>query len=170
MKKTLRHPRASEEEQRIFQEKIEGHEHEGRVIVDIEESGFAHDRPRAHDYVPVGERCHGVKDRHARGRTDAIGALIEKTLLTVGLFTADIFHAWVRQHLLPKLPPACVIVMDNATFHKRQNIKTVFANAGRTLEYLPSMHFELFYMGSDPSAVKVNKFSTCHDIAGLVTG
>ena len=108
----------------------------------IDESGFAHDRPRTHDYAPVGERCHGVKDWHARGRTDAIGALIEKALLTAGLFTAnihaDIFHAWVRQHLLPKLPPACVIVMDNATFHKRQNIKTVFANAGRTLEYLPS--------------------------------
>ena len=32
-KKTLRHPRASEEERHIFQEKIEGYEREGRVIV-----------------------------------------------------------------------------------------------------------------------------------------
>ena len=123
MKKTLRHPRASEEEQRILQEKIEGYEHEGRVIVYIDESGFAHDRPRTHGYAPVGERCHAVKDWHARGRTNAIGVLIEKALLIVGLFTvnihADIFHAWVRQDLLPKLPPACVIVMDNATFHTR---------------------------------------------------
>jgi transposase len=28
--------------------------------------------------------------------------------------------------------------MDNATFHKRQDIKTAIANAGHTLEYLPS--------------------------------
>ncbi len=86
--------------------------------------------------------CHGVKDWHAGGQINVIGALSEKTLLTVGLFTAninaDIFHAWVTQDLLPKLPPACVIVIDNATFHQRQDIKTALANAGRTLEYLPS--------------------------------
>ncbi|AKH39690.1 hypothetical protein AAW31_15470 [Nitrosomonas communis] len=108
----------------------------------MDESGFAHDMPRTHGYAPVGERCYGVKDWHARGRTNVIGALIEKTLLTVGLFTAninaDIFHAWVTQDLLPKLPSACVIVMHNATFHKRQDIKTAFANAGHTLGYLPS--------------------------------
>ena len=28
--------------------------------------------------------------------------------------------------------------MDNATFHKRQDIQTAIANAGHTLEYLPS--------------------------------
>ncbi|WP_143083538.1 transposase [Nitrosomonas communis] len=39
---------------------------------------------------------------------------------------------------MPKLLFACVIVMDNATFHKRQDIKTACANAGHTLEYLPS--------------------------------
>ncbi|SFL94507.1 DDE superfamily endonuclease [Nitrosomonas communis] len=70
-----------------------------------------------------------------------IGALIKGALLTVSLFTAhitaDIFYAWVTQDLLPKLLPACVIVMDNATFHKRQDIQTAIANAGHTLEYLP---------------------------------
>ena len=98
--------------------------------------------PRTHGYAPVGERCYGVKDWHARGRTNVIGALIKGTLLTVGLFTAninaDIFYAWVTQDLLPKLLSACVIVMDNATFHKRQDIKTAIANAGHTLEYSPS--------------------------------
>jgi transposase len=98
--------------------------------------------PRTHGYAPVGEHCHGVKDRHATGRTNVVGALIVKVLLIVGLFTApinaDIFHAWVTQDLLPKLLPACVIVMDSATFHKRQDIKTAIANAGHTLEYLPS--------------------------------
>ncbi|SFN18578.1 transposase [Nitrosomonas communis] len=93
------------EERRIFQQKIEGYEREGRVIVYLDESGFAHDMPRTHGYAPVGERAHGVKDWHARGRAHAIGALIRKALLTVSLFmahiTADIFHAWVTQDLLP---------------------------------------------------------------------
>ena len=39
--------------------------------------------------------------------------------------------------LLPKPMSACVIVMDNATFHKRQDIQTAIAHAGHTLEYLP---------------------------------
>ncbi|SFI47208.1 hypothetical protein SAMN05428978_10121, partial [Nitrosomonas sp. Nm34] len=52
---------------------------------------------------------HGVKDWHARGRTNVIGALIGKTLLTISLFiasiNADIFYAWITQDLLPKLLP-----------------------------------------------------------------
>lgn len=77
--------------------------------------------PRTHGYATIGQRCFGTQDWHAKGRTNVIGALIEKLLLTVGLFNtninADIFHAWVVQDLLPKLPPHCVIVMDNAAFH-----------------------------------------------------
>jgi hypothetical protein len=69
--------------------------------------------PRTHGYAPVGERAHGVKDWHARGRTNVIGALIGaligKVLLTVGLFiakiTADIFYAWMMQDILPNFCP-----------------------------------------------------------------
>jgi len=117
------------------------YEHQGRPIVYIDESGFAHDMPRTHGYAPVGQRCYGLCDWHARGRTNAIGALIGKALLTVGLFTAnitaDIFTAWVKQDLLPKLPQNAVIVMDNATFHKRQDTQNLIQKAGHTLLFLP---------------------------------
>ncbi len=97
--------------------------------------------PRTHGYAPVGARCYGLCDWHAKGRTNAIGALIGKTLLTVGLFStnvnADIFTAWVEQDLLPKLPENAVIVMDNATFHKRQDTQAMIQNAGHTLLFLP---------------------------------
>lgn len=67
--------------------------------------------------------------------------LLGKTLLTVSLFTANIntqiFTAWVEQDLLPKLPPKSVIVMDNAAFHKNQNMQGNIRNAGHILEYLP---------------------------------
>lgn len=141
IKKTLRHPKADEGARRIFQTIIRHHEFEGRDIVYIDESGFAHDMPRTHGYAAVGQRCYGVCDWHARGRTNAIGALIGKTLLSIGLFktniTADIFTAWVEQDLLPKLPTQSVIVMDNATFHKRQDTQNLIRNAGHTLLFLP---------------------------------
>nr|WP_256329557.1 transposase [Nitrosomonas sp. Nm33] len=94
-----------------------------------------------HGYAPLGQRCYGVRDWHAKARTNVIGALIGEFLHTIGLFrtsiNADVFYAWTVQDLLPKLPPACVIVMDNAAFHKRQDIHEVIAKAGYVLEYLP---------------------------------
>jgi transposase len=98
--------------------------------------------PRTHGYAPQGQRCHGTHDWHARGRTNVSGALIGCCLLTVGLFSgtidANVFTAWVKQDLLPKLPIAGVVVMDNATCHKRRDPQNAIASAGHTLEYLPA--------------------------------
>lgn len=70
-----------------------------------------------------------------------IGALLGKVLLSIGLTTAnvdaDIFNLWLEKDLIPKLPPKSVVVMDNATFHKRADTKEHVRQAGHTLEYLP---------------------------------
>lgn len=90
----------------------------------------------------MGKRCYGTFDWGAKGRTNAIGALIKGTLLSVSLFpcniNADVFCAWVTQDLVPKLPASSVVVMDNAAFHKREDIKDSINNAGHTLEFLPT--------------------------------
>lgn len=110
-------------------------------MVFLDESGFAHDMPRTHGYSLKGHRCYGKHDWGAKGRTNVIGALFAGTLLTVSLFhttiNTAIFNAWVIQDLLPKLPPNCVVVMDNATFHKSEDMKISLENAGHTLLYLP---------------------------------
>ena len=76
----------------------------------------------------------------AKGRTNAIGTLIKGALLTVALFpgniNADVFYAWAAQDLVPKLPAGSIVVMDNAAFHKREDIKTCIGKAGHTLERL----------------------------------
>ena len=97
--------------------------------------------PRIHGYAPVGERCFGVRDGRAGGRTNAVGAPLGKELPTVTLFdssiNSDVFSAWIGQDLLPKLPENSVIVMDNASFHKRSDIQETIISAGHILEYLP---------------------------------
>ncbi|MCP4937507.1 MAG: IS630 family transposase [bacterium] len=107
----------------------------------MDESGFAHDMPRTHGYAARGERCYGLKDWNARGRTNVIGGLLGATLLTACLFSSnidsDVFHEWLTQDLLPKLPPGCVLVMDNASFHKRHDMQNAIKDAGHILEYLP---------------------------------
>jgi len=97
--------------------------------------------PRRYGYAPIGQRCYGRWDWRAKGRINVIGALLGLQLIAVGLFqgsiNADTFLAWVHQVLLPQLPPAAVIVLDNAAFHKRQDIQNTLREAGHTLDYLP---------------------------------
>ena len=107
----------------------------------LDESGFANDMPRTHGYAKTGERCWGTHDWHSKGRVNVIGAIIGFVFLTVCLFettiNSDIFYTWVTQDLLPKVPSNAVIVMDNATFHKRSDIQDAILERGITLEYLP---------------------------------
>jgi len=106
----------------------------------LDESGFAHDMPRTHGYAPKGKRCFGTHDWGAKGRTNVIGALLGGFLLTVTLFettiNTTIFDAWVMQDLIPQLPPNSVLILDNATFHKGENMKKSLEQAGHTLLYL----------------------------------
>jgi len=103
--------------------------------------------PRTHGYAPKGHRCFGTHDWHAKGRVNVIGALLAGVLLSVGLteanVDADMFNLWLVQDLLPKLPPKSVLVMDNATFHRRSDTKAAIAEAEHTLEYLPAYSPEL---------------------------
>lgn len=107
----------------------------------MDESGFAHDMPRTHGYAQKGKRCYGTHDWGARGRTNAIGALVGKALLSVvllsGTVNTEVFTCWVQQDLLSKLPEKSVIVMDNASFHKGEEMKRSIVHSGHTLLYLP---------------------------------
>lgn len=124
-----------------FRETIEVYIQEGRVVVYIDESGFAHDMPRTHGYSTTGERCYGELDWHAKGRVNVIGAIINNQLLTICLFdntiNSEVFYAWLTKDLIPKLPEQSVLVMDNARFHKRKDMKDVIEKENHTLLYLP---------------------------------
>lgn len=61
--------------------------------------------PRTHVYAKKGKRCYGTHDWGAKGRTNAIGALIGQTLLTIVLLTGSVntqvFTYWVQEDLYP---------------------------------------------------------------------
>ncbi len=97
--------------------------------------------PRRPDYSLRGQRCPGQQNWGARGRTNVMGALLSGLLLTVTLLmgnvNSEIFLTWVTPELLPQLPQKCVIVMDNASFHKRLDIQNTIRDAGHLLLVLP---------------------------------
>ncbi|UOY08503.1 transposase [Muricauda sp. SCSIO 64092] len=110
-------------------------------MVYVDGSGFAMDGPRDHGYGPKGQRCYAKKDWHARGRVNAIGAITDFKFFNACLFDTyinlDVFYAWPTQELLPNVPQNAVIVLDNATFHKRKGAQDAIEQKGCTLEFLP---------------------------------
>lgn len=107
----------------------------------LDESGFAVDMPRRYGYAQIGKRCYGSCNWQARGRINVIGASMNMTIISIGLFDthidSDIFYQWTVECLLPNLRENSIIVLDNAAFHKRQDIQDAIRKAGHTLEYLP---------------------------------
>ncbi|MDD4616439.1 MAG: hypothetical protein PHW76_04895 [Alphaproteobacteria bacterium] len=77
----------------------------------------------------------------------------------------DVFYQWTVQDLLPKLSPASVVVMDNASFHKRSDIRSAISNAGHTLEYLCS------HCVSRPSLYQFSHFAQSEALGNItITG
>ena len=66
-----------------------------------------------------------------------LGAGLPAVSLFQGSVNADVFRAWAIQNLLSKLPDRCVVVMGNAAFHKRADIRQAIDAAGHVLEFLP---------------------------------
>ena len=135
------HPKADEAAREKHQLDIALLKGEGRPIVYIDESGFEVDSCRDQGYTKRGQRCKDTKDWQAKGRINAIGALLAGVLLTIALFTgtinSDVFYQWIVDDLLPKLPKNAVLVMDNASFHKRDDIQKALRGAGFDLLFLP---------------------------------
>ena len=128
--------------QAAFQYRLQHYEKCNFPIVYLDESGFELSSPRTHGYQLKGKRSFGKHDWHCRKRVNAIGAITDNNFITVSLFTgsvnSDVFYAWITLDLLPKLPRNSVIVMDNAAFHKRQDIQEAIEKQGCLIEWLPA--------------------------------
>jgi transposase len=141
-KKTLEHPKADEIERIKFQCQLIRYEDcQKRPIIYLDESGFAVDDPRTHGYSTRGKPCYGKKDWHCKGRVNAIGPIHNFEFITVDLWdcniNSDVFFTWLTKSLIPKLPENSVVVMDNASFHKRQDMLEALTEKGHTPFFLP---------------------------------
>ena len=106
-------------------------------IIYLDESGFKSHEHRSHGYSRQGTPCYGTYNWQLKNQTNVIGAIYQNKLFAVGLFdckvNSDVFHFWVDKFLIPELPKNSVIVMDNAAFHKRQDIQELLAQHGHQI-------------------------------------
>lgn len=140
-KKTLNHPKADDDLRRLFLEQLSEFKESDRAIIYLDESGFKSHENRPHGYSYKGKPCFGSYNWQLKNQTNAIGAIHNNQLFAIGLYdcnvNADVFYSWVTQLLLPNLPKNSVVVMDNATFHKRLDIQELINDAGHCILWLP---------------------------------
>ena len=105
----------------------------------MDESSFESETMRPCGYAPIGSPCIGSYNWQAKERTNVIGALFGKMLFALDYLKTNInkevFYHWCKFTLIPKLKRKCVIVMDNAAFHKR--VQKLLNRHGHRLLFLP---------------------------------
>jgi transposase len=157
IKKTWQHPKADQNEREAFVQHIDFLKSHYPVVY-VDEVGFSVDAPRRHGYSEKGARCFGKWNWQARGRTNAIGAAVDKKLFAVALYKetikSGIFEDWCKNKLIPNLSPSSVVVMDNARFHRKTVLPKLFEFYGHRLVFQPTYSPDLNYIENKWSGAK----------------
>ena len=53
---------------------------------------------------------------------------------------SELFEYWFTNHLIPELPENSIIVMDNARFHRKPQLKEILSKTEHRLLFLPPYH------------------------------
>jgi len=110
-------------------------------VVFVDETWASTNMSRRLGRCPRGERL-VCPVPYGHWKTTTFVAALRREGLTAplvidGAVNGDLFVAYVGQVLAPSLRAGDVVVMDNLSSHKRQEVKALVEAAGCTLRYLP---------------------------------
>jgi transposase len=110
-------------------------------LVFIDETGCATNMIRLRGRVLRGKRLKGAAP-HGHWKITTFTAGLRTTGLTApmvldGPMNTECFKAYVSQILLPTLEPGDIVVMDNLSPHKNEEIRSAIEAVGAELRYLP---------------------------------
>lgn len=126
-----------------FLEEIAGIPTESIAYVD--ETGIDTFLYREYGYAKRGETLLAAVSGKKYRRTSSIvaaqiGKKIYAPLQYDGTMDSLLFELWFQRYLLPALPPASVIVMDNAAFHRKSMLALLAQNTGHRLFFSLPTH------------------------------
>ena len=112
-----------------------------RKLVFIDETGCATNMARLRGRAPRGQRLKGhVPHGHWKITTFTAGLRINglsAPMVLDGPMNAESFQAYVEQVLVPTLSPGDIVVMDNLSSHKGEDVRFAIEAARAELRYLP---------------------------------
>lgn len=113
----------------------------------VDEAGFDSYLYRPYARAPRGEKIHEKVKGRKYQRTSIVagqtGHDIIAPLEYKGTMHGDFFEAWFEQHLLPELPEDAVIILDNASFHRKKRLNEITEKHKRKIIFLPPYSPEL---------------------------
>lgn len=116
-------------------------------IAYVDETGIDAYLYRMYGYAPKGKLVVGKISGRKFKRTSIVAAKLGKMLVAPmqydGTMESTMFEHWFKQCLLPCLPKDTVIVMDNASFHRKSRLFQISEKNHRTLIFLPPYSPEL---------------------------
>ena len=109
----------------------------------IDESGFDEYYAREYGYAPRGEKVIGIVSGRHFARTSVVAAKNGNRIIAPmafdGSMDGDLFEGWLEQVLIPALdnPVKSVLIMDNASWHRKDAIYDIADEYGITVLFLP---------------------------------
>ncbi len=113
----------------------------------MDETGIDTYLYREYGYAPMGELVSTRIPGRKYARTGIVAAKLGDKILAPsqynGTMSHKMFEDWFENMLLPELPKGTVIVMDNASFHRKKQLKLLAKAHECRLIFLPPYSPEL---------------------------
>ena len=110
-------------------------------LVFVDESGINRHYRRVYARAKRGVKIHGVKSGKRYKRTNIIGALWNKKHIAMQCYehstTSSFFENWFEFELIPLLPENALVIMDNASFHRKNTLCEIANRYDIYLLFLP---------------------------------
>ena len=108
----------------------------------MDEAGVEDTLDYAYGWSPKGARCWGERLGHRTQRISVIAAWCAGQVLAPltfeGYCDSALVEAWFKQELLGVLRPGQVVILDNASFHRKEHLRTMLQSVGCQLLPLPA--------------------------------
>jgi len=116
-------------------------------IAYVDETGIDCYLYREYGYGPRGQLVHDRIKGRKYMRTSIVAAQMGNEIIApcqyTGTMNHEWFEKWFQEHLLSALPKGTVIVMDNASFHRKEQLYSLAQKSGCYLIFLPPYSPEL---------------------------
>jgi len=139
-KKTFTYAEKSEEKRQEYLAELAKIPIDKRVYLD--ECGINRVLVREMGRALRGKIVPGTKNGKRSKRVNTIGALWNGIHVAVKSYlhstTSEFFEQWFKEELLPVLLIGCTIIMDNASFHRKNKLREMAAEYGINVLFLPT--------------------------------
>lgn len=115
-----------------------------------------------------GDRKRGRERNGKRGtRTSLIAGKRGKKLLAPVLFQGSTntlwFNQWLKEHLLPELNANSTVILDNAAFHRKEDVFQIVEQAGHKVLFLPPYSPDFNRIEQDFAVIKKRRIYSTPD-------